>query len=96
MWLIEQNHSPTSLKLNRPKTTKNKKSKTRNLQEKRFNVCSEVFHPQCSRLQSVFSFYPVSEGLNTEKQEFAHEMAIACPRDNVSGLDGSGGAGICR
>ncbi len=68
MWLIEQKHPPTSLKLNRPKTTRNKKSETRNLQEKGFNVCSEVFHPQCSSRQSVFSFYPVSGGLNHEKQ----------------------------
>ena len=56
MWLIEQNHSPTSLKLNRPKTTKNKKSKARNLQEKWFNVCSEVFHPQCQDYKASFLF----------------------------------------
>ena len=68
MWLIEQKHPPTSLKLDRPKTTRNKKSETRNLQEKGSTFAVKCFIRSVQAVQSVFSFYPVSGGLNHEKQ----------------------------
>ena len=95
MWLIEQKHSPNQPQAKPAQDNK----KTRNPRQE-WSGSGSTFAVSVSsvsaRLQSVFSFYPVSEGLNNEKQEFAHEMVVACPRDNVSGLDGSGGAGICR